>query len=174
MSETPQPPDKPQTPGGTGKPRAGRALKIALALSMGVNLLILGVVGGAVLGRGGGPDEAPAIRMLGLGPFAFALSRDDRQEVRNRIEADLPALGRDRVALGHGLREVQNALLAEPFDRAAAEAALMRTRRAGHALQSRGHTALLDTLEVMSAADRVAVAERLGRALRRIGGRGGD
>ncbi|MFW5642332.1 MAG: periplasmic heavy metal sensor, partial [Roseicyclus sp.] len=59
-------------------------------------------------------------------------------------------------------------LLAEPFDRAAAGQALSRARLAASELQARGHAALLDTLEEMPPEARAAVAERLGRAMRRV------
>jgi uncharacterized membrane protein len=160
MSDTPEGP----------KAKTGRGVKIALAVSLALNLLVVGLVGGALLGRGGDPGDAPAIRTLGLGPFALALSREGRDDVRRRIEADLPAIARDRIRIGRSLREVQRALLTEPFDRAAAAAALARSREASVALQAHGHGALLDALAAMSAEDRAAVAERLGRAMRRFGG----
>ncbi|MCU4654027.1 periplasmic heavy metal sensor [Roseibacterium sp. SDUM158016] len=167
MSELP-----PTPPPAQSGPKSGRWLKIALAVSLALNLAVAGLVGGAMLGRGG-PDDAPAIRTLGLGPFALALSREGRDEVRGRIESDLPRLRTERMAVGRGLLEVQRALVADPFDRAAAEAALARSRAAAMALQGYGHAALLDTLEEMSLAERSRVAERLGRAMRRIAGREG-
>jgi uncharacterized membrane protein len=167
MSEPvpPVPPVPPEPPR-----RSGRGVKIALAVSLALNLAVAGLVGGAILGRSG-PGEAPAIRALGLGPFALALPRERRDEVRGRIEADMPRLRAERSEIGRSLREVQRALLAEPFDRAAAAQALARSREATLALQSAGHAALLDTLEAMSAEERAALAQGLGRALRRMGGR---
>jgi len=89
--------------------------------------------------------------------------------VRARIDRE--ALRADRRALGAGLMQLRGALLAEPFDRPAAEGALARARGATEALQGHGHGALLDHVETMSAAERAALAERLDRALRRMGGR---
>lgn len=172
MSETSNAPQPAPDPA-PRKGRTGRGVKIALAVSLAVNLLVAGLVGGAILGLRGGADGSPAIRTLGLGPFAIALGREGREEVRGRIEADLPVLARDRVVLGRSLREVQRALLTDPFDRDMAEAALMRSRRAGLVLQARGHAALLDTFEQMSPEERAEVAERLARTLRRIGNRSG-
>lgn len=150
--------------------RVGRGVKIALGLSLAVNLLVLGLVVGAILsvgpGRSGGDD--PRLRSLGLGPFAIALSREDRAAVIDRIDRD--ALRQNRRALGLGLVQLRAALVAEPFDRAAAEAALLRARGAAAALQGQGHRAVLDQVEMMSAADRAELADRLGRALRRMGG----
>jgi uncharacterized membrane protein len=165
MPETPRTPP-PRTRG------AGRGIKIALAVSLALNLLVAGLVGGAVLRRGG-PDEAPAIRALGLAPFAIALPREGRDDMRHRIEADAPRLRAERARIGDSLREVRRALLAEPFDREAAEAALSNSREAAMALQAYGHDALLDTLEGMSAEERSAMAERLGRAMRWIARRDG-
>lgn len=157
---------------GQGRPRkTGRALKIALGLSLAVNLLILGLVGGALLavGPGRSGDDDPRLRTLGLGPFAIALSREDRAAVTDRIDRD--ALRAERRALGGNLVQLRDAIVAEPFDRAAAEAALERSRLAASALQGLGHAALLDQVETMDAAERADLAERLSRALRRMGGR---
>ncbi|PWK60675.1 periplasmic heavy metal sensor [Roseicyclus mahoneyensis] len=157
---------------GQGRPRTpGRGVKIALGLSLAVNLLILGLVGGALLavgpGRSGGDD--PRLRTLGLGPFAIALSREDRAAVTDRIDRD--ALRAERRALGRSLVQLRDAIVAEPFDRAAAEAALEGSRSAAAGLQGLGHAALLDQVETMSAAERADLAGRLSRALRRMGGR---
>jgi uncharacterized membrane protein len=157
MSETPQTPRR----------RTGRGIKIALALSLALNLLVAGLVGGAILARPA-PGEAPAIRTLGLGPFALALPREARDEVRDRIEADMAELRRNRAEIGRSLMAVRRALVSDPFDRHAAERALGRSREAAIALQAQGHGALLDTLESMSAAERAVVAERMGRTLRRM------
>jgi uncharacterized membrane protein len=153
-------------------PRTGRGVKIALALSLALNLLVLGLVGGALLSFGppGGGDD-PRLRTLGLGPFALALEREDRDAMRGRLDGE--ALRADRRVIGASLAELRGALLADPFDRAAAEAALARARGATEALQGRGHAALLDQIGTMSASERAALAERLERALRRMGGRGG-
>jgi uncharacterized membrane protein len=164
MSE-PFPPES-----GAKPPRtSGRGIKIALALSLAFNLLIVGLVAGAMLGGDrapGGSAGAPGLRTLGLGPFALALSRDDRAVMRERF-GDLDFRG-DRRAIGGALRDIQAALRADPFDRTGAEAAFARSRRAAEGLQAQGHGALLDHLETMSAPDRVALADRLSRALRRV------
>lgn len=150
-------------------------MKIALAVSLAFNLLVVGLVAGAILGRPA-PGEAPAIRTLGLGPFALALPREARGEIAGRIEADMAEVRRNRVDIGRSLIAVRGALMADPFDRAAAERALSQSRMAASALQAQGHAALLDTLEAMTPAERAVVAERLERTLRRLarGDRDGD
>ena len=67
------------------KPRRG--LKIALALSLAVNLAIVGLVVGAMIGFGPmGDRDDPRLRALGLGPFAMALSREDRAGFAARMD----------------------------------------------------------------------------------------
>jgi Heavy-metal resistance len=57
-------------------PRApGRWMRVALVLSLAVNLLVAGMAVGVAL-RGGPPETA--VRDLGFGPFAAALSPADR------------------------------------------------------------------------------------------------
>jgi len=147
-------------------PRAGRGIRIALAVSLALNVAVAGLVGGALLGRGG-PEDPPALRMLGLGPFALALPADGRDQLRGRLEEMTPDLRAERTRIGMSLRHVQGALLAEPFDRDAAARALAGSREAAMTLQASGHAALLEMLQGMSAEERALVARRLGRVLRR-------
>lgn len=150
-------------------PRVGRGLKIALALSLAVNLAVAGLVIGAVIGFGPtGDRDDPRLRALGLGPFAMALSREDRAGFSERL--DRGALRQERRALGEGLTALGQALRSEPFDRAAAAAALARLRVATTGLQTVSHDALLDQIAQMPAAERAALADRFARALRRMGG----
>lgn len=153
------------------KPRTGRSVKIALAISLAVNVAVVGVIGGAVLGSGGSRDSgAPALRALGLAPFARALSRQDRAELRTRIEGTGVELRENRREIGRALRVVDEALRAEPFDRAAVEEAFARSRGMVVLLQETGHTALLDQIETMNAAERRELADQLGRVMRRTRG----
>ena len=148
--------------------RGGRGVKIALALSLALNLAIVGLVAGVVLGADrGGERGAPPLRNLGIGPFIFALDRDGRDELRQQLDTNGPALRDERRAIGRTLRTVQEALLAEPFDRDAAEVALQQLREGATSLQLEGHNALLDQFEAMSAEDRAEVAARLDRVIRR-------
>lgn len=149
--------------------KSGRGLKIALAMSLALNLAVAGLVLGAMIGFGPRADrDDPRLRALGLGPFAIALSREDRAGFAARIDRE--SLGAERRSLGMGLRQLGEALRADPFDRTAAEAALARMRAATATLQGVSHTALLDQIAQMPPAERAVLADRLGRALRRMGG----
>lgn len=150
-------------------PKTGRGLKIALAISLAANLAVIGLVAGALIGFGPtGDRDDQRLRSLGLGPFAMALTREDRAGFAARIDHD--RMRAERQALGAGLAALGSALQSEPFDRPAAAAALGAMRGATGAMQAVSHAALLDQIAAMSPRARGALADRLERALRRMGG----
>ena len=169
MTETPTSPTPNPTPSPAPR-RKGRGLKIALGLSLTFNMLVVGIVAGAVWGKIGRPpteaDGPLALRTLGLGPVIFAMEREDRAALRDRIEADRHRLHPAIRGLGGSLQQAIDAIRAEPFDRGAVSAALAGSRQQIEALQSGGHELLLDQLEVMSPEARAALADRMERRLR--------
>jgi len=157
-----------------GPRRAGRGVKIALGISLALNLAVLGAIGGAVLTGAPGAgmhDRLDMMRSLGLGPMGLALERDDREEIAARATTDRVALRADRRALLEATLAFSDAVAAEPFDRAAAAAALQAQRGHVVGLQERGHLALLDQLETMPQAARERFTDRLRHALTRHGDR---
>ncbi len=152
------------------KPRTRRGIKIALGLSLAVNLLIFGAIGGAMLnGRPDGPvrDRVDLVRTLGLGPLGRALEREDRTQIVARVGQDRAAVRAERTALLNATMAFVTAVESRPFDREATAAALAMQRDHVHGLQERGHGALLDQLERMSPEDRAGFAERLRRSIER-------
>ena len=147
---------------------SGRGLRIALGVSVALNLLVAGLVAGAVL-RDGGPRDR-MLRDLDFGPFTEALEPRDRD-----------ALRRDFVDRSRGMRDARDAmradfdallavLRAEPFDVAAARAVLEGQRSRMQARIDLGRDLLLERLAAMSVEARSAFADRLERRLRRGGG----
>ncbi len=148
MSETP-----PRTP-------PGRGLKIALVVSVALNLLVAGMIGGAFLR--GGPD-----RDLGFGPFAEALTEDDHRALRQEFMARAPDMREMRRSQRAAMRDLLSALRAEPFDPAALEMAMAAAAsRMGDRLRI-GQEILVRHLAAMSPADRAAFADRLEAAAAR-------
>ncbi|WP_168193242.1 periplasmic heavy metal sensor [Rhodophyticola sp. CCM32] len=145
-------------------------MKIALALSLAANLLIIGVISGAALGRiGSGPVDADGpmgLRAIGLGPLAFVLDREDRAALRARLTADRSRLQPDLRGLGRSMQQVSTALRADPFDRAAMSDLLRQQRGHVQGLQTEGHRVLLDQLQDMTPEARAALADRLQRRMR--------
>lgn len=152
------------------KPRSPKWVKVVLVISLAMNLAVAGLVLGT-FARGDGlrdrVEHSIALRSLGLGPFSRALSPEDRDELRGRVTRDGVELREERRAVGRELRRIEQALRADPFDRAGVEAALARSRNLVVSLQEIGHTALLDQIETMSFEDRIALADSLEEVTRR-------
>jgi len=151
----------------TKPPKTRLWVRVLLGVSLALNLLVLGLVGGAML-RFGGPEgmRAPP-RSVGAALFR-ELPREDRRALRSgageshdqrhaRLKADAEALGA--------------ALRATPFDAGAMEILLeghAKTRADSHMFLQR---AWLDRVVAMSDAGRQAYADRLERALSRTRGK---
>lgn len=145
------------------QPVAPRYLRIALVLSLSVNLLVAGLVAGAVL-RGGQSPEA--VRDLGFGPFAAALSEDDRKALRQAYMLRAVQGGDTRRAMAGNMQALVAALRADPFN---PEAARDLMQQASDRLAKRidlGMSLLFDLIAGMPEAARLDFADRLATELR--------
>lgn len=152
------------------KPRTRRGIKIALGLSLALNLLILGSIGGAMInGRPDGPirDRVDLVRTLGLGPLGRALDREDRDQIVARVGENRADVRAEREALLNATMAFVTAVESVPFDREATAAALALQRDHVHGLQERGHAALVDQLGRMSPEARAEFARRLRHSIER-------
>lgn len=159
-------------PDTTPKPGSGLRgwLRVVLFASLALNLVIVGVVAGALL-RDGGPGGPRGPGRDGALPYTAALSDDQRRAVRRAIVAareNNPAKGRWLP----GYTEAIAILRAEQFDAAALEAVLIRQAEASRAYSDTGRAALLAAVAEMSAEDRAAYADRLEEAMARLRNRG--
>ena len=150
------------------KTRMAPRLRLLLFGSLALNILVIGIVAGAVIfgpyrdGPRGAHRFDPAI-----GALSRALNEDDRQEIRKRVR-----VARDALRPAHSRHQkVMQALItdlrATPFDPDAV-AQHMRDLR-GH-LNGRveiGQKILLDYLQGLDAAERQAYADRLQEVLNR-------
>lgn len=137
----------------------GRAVRIALAVSVALNLAVLGVVAGAALKHGGSGRAVE--RDIGFGPFSEALSREDRRALRGKILQRAPELRSVRKDMQADTQSLLAVLRAEPFD-AAGLAVVMETQRARMAGRlDVGQAVLRDFLIAMTPEARKAFADRL-------------
>jgi uncharacterized membrane protein len=150
----------------SGKPdfRWGRVL---LFVSLALNFAVLGIIGGAVMGRFG-PDRGNiAAREVGFGFFTEALSDQDRKDLRRAYGQVRPDIRADRRQMREDLQRVVDLLRATPFDaealRSSLDAGVSRIRER----QELGQTIILDHLSKMTAEERVAFADRLENSLKR-------
>ena len=124
MAETnPVPPPTPRS----GSPLWMRGL---LVVSLAVNLLVFGMIGGAVL-SGGGPGAArEAVRDLDGTPFVRALSPQDRRALLRELRGEREVLRDSRTALRDRFENLLAALRADDFDAASLERILAGQREA--------------------------------------------
>lgn len=163
MTETgPQPP---VTPAG-GEPRPCRGLKIALVISVALNLAVAGLVLGAWLGDG---HRKGMPRDLTFGPFSEALSDADRRELRKALMSRAGEFRNSREAARADFEGLLVALRADPFDPAAMTAALAAIETRNAERLELGRSLIETRLTEMSTEDRRAFADRLEKGLRRGG-----
>jgi uncharacterized membrane protein len=162
---TPPPAPAPDTPPPVMAPPSGRGMKIALAISVALNLCVVGVVAGAWLRDGPGGHGMP--RDLSFGPFSEALSLEDRRALRKALIDRAPGFREARAAAQAEFAALLEALRASPFDPAAVQTALaaIEARNAGRL--ELGRSLIEARIAQMSEADRLAFADRLENGLRR-------
>jgi Spy/CpxP family protein refolding chaperone len=144
----------------------GRGLKIALAVSLAANLLVVGVVAGGWLRRAvdGGPPSVE--RLLREGD---AGQRARLQAIVDQRTPDFEARRATQRAARATVREVATA---EPFDAAALDTALAALRAADGAVAEARHRTFAALIAEMPPERRAEVVARFGRMLgeRRRGG----
>lgn len=143
----------------------GRVIRIALVLSLALNVIVMGVVLGAVFG---GHPMRPGLRSdVGFGPLTAGLSRADRKALRARFEAAAPDFRAGRRASEQDFRAFAALLQADDWDRAAAEGLLAQQGARMAERLAVGRSILLDYVADMSPEDRRALGARIARALHR-------
>ena len=159
--------DEPPVPGGPAAPRrAGRGLRIALAISVALNLAVVGLVAGAAM-RGFPRMAEMAVRDIGFGPYSRALAPEDREALRRAFVAQAPDLRQVRTEMRQDLALVAAALRAEPFDPAALQEVMERSSARTMRFAALGHSLLLERVSAMSGPQRHALADRLEEDQRR-------
>lgn len=141
-------------------------IRVLLVVSLALNLLVIGIVGGAMFARSKWQGyHSPGVELAG-GPLTHALDRADRRAIwreMRKVHRDDRAAQADRIADFEGLIAD---LKATPF-----EAEAVRTRLAQHRgmLNDRlelGQTLLLQRITQMDASERASYADRLRETLK--------
>ncbi len=147
-------------------------LRIALFVSLAVNLLLLGVFGGAALSEWRGQrerGEAAVARSPNMRAVLGALPPERAAAIRERVIETW----RDARAERRGAREARMALLrvvsAETYDIATARAAFAQMRVADAAVAERFHEVVADAMASMTVEERRQLLRQL--AQRRAEGR---
>ncbi len=142
-----------------------RWIKIALAVSLAINLLIIGIAGG-MAARFGGSDGPPRMSDSG-GAYTRALTPKDRREIGKDLGQQFQEMRKGRAIVQEQYREMLAVLKAEPFDRGAAEDVLQRQSGIADQRRKVSERALLDRFEAMTPAERAAFVVRLEQGIER-------
>ncbi|MBX9861568.1 MAG: periplasmic heavy metal sensor [Hyphomicrobium sp.] len=154
MSDLPQPPSAAPDPG-------KRRLKYALIASLALNLLILGAVAGTMLGHRqhmprGGPGGGEDFGMMGL---TRVLPDERRKEMRKLLREDRASLRPLMDDVRTARRAAADKLAAEPFDRAALDAAISSVAEKERTLRQTAVKAFLGHVETLKPDERAKLAE---------------
>ena len=145
-----------------GAPQSsGRWLRIALAISLAVNLGIAGVVAGAMFRNHGPMQDGMIAKDLGFGPFTEALSKEDRGALRRAFLAKVPELRDGRRAMRKDFTALLDQLRAVPFDQSALRAVFDRQNVRNTDRLKLGQELIFDLVVSMTDEARQAFAARL-------------
>lgn len=143
--------------------RRRRALRLALMVSLALNLLLAGLLAGGALRAWQAPAHPAMAEMRALW---HVLPGETRHALRSEF--------RTRARAGHGIREqaasppaLPELLRAEPFDADAFVVALANVRDHRAERAERAEQALAQHLAALAATERAAIAERLEERLER-------
>lgn len=152
----------------------GRGGRVLLYLSLAVNLLVVGLVVGALVSGGDKLRDRrpPAAGEGGFGPVFSALEPEDRRVLGREMRQILQTERRDRREMRALMTEFVTVLASDPFDEAAFDALLdvqfgeatFRLGLARDVFEAR--------VQEMSVAERQALSERLAAELEKRAARG--
>ncbi|MFN4129163.1 MAG: periplasmic heavy metal sensor [Paracoccaceae bacterium] len=148
----------------------GRGVKILLALSLALNLAIVGTAAGfALRGQDASRHGPPVVRDLNFGPFTDALTRDQRRALLRGFVEKGPGLHTLRAQMRGDFDAVLTALRATPFDATAFRTTIEGQSNRMAARAEAGRDALVVLVLQMSDDDRAAFVARLENSLDRRG-----
>ena len=141
-------------------------IKILLAVSLALNLAVVGLVAGSSLR--GGPMMAGRTPAMGYAmPYVLALPHELRRNVFGAVRQDKSYP--NRRARREEYRRMITALRATPFDAAAVEAVLARQAEGASRVQSSAQAAWLEAVASLSDEERMAYTKRMEDSLERRG-----
>ncbi|MDG2339678.1 MAG: periplasmic heavy metal sensor [Paracoccaceae bacterium] len=142
-----------------------RWVKIALAVSLSANLLVVGLAFGMFtqVRKGAPPIKAGE----SAGAYTFALSPRDRREIGKSMADQSKSSGRDRQRVTGEYDRMIAILKAETFDRDAAKQVLGSQFEIANERRLTAEDLLLDRLEQMTLEERIEFSERLLEGVKR-------
>lgn len=142
-----------------------RRTKVLLAVSLGLNMLVIGAVGGMVFHDG--PDRGPGDKDAAFGPYTRALSHQDRKVIGKALRNEIGSFRQNLPKIRAGFAALKEALSADVYDRDLVHQLVKEQEALGLRRHQVGQRLLLERLDAMSQQDRRKFAERLGHGTRR-------
>lgn len=156
-------------PSNTERKKRGFAwTKVLLVASLALNLLIVGVIAGSVLGAKP-KDNNPLLRNLGYGPFVGALPSEDKYQMTEALKRQAGSFRENRRELRREFETLLDLLRTDPFDAAQLEAVIMRQSSHISERLELGSELLIERIVAMTPEARAAYADRLDKQLKRRG-----
>jgi len=145
--------------------------EVVLVISLGLNILVIGLIAGAFLREGKPIGFRPDrnIAALGLRPYYRALDKKDRVELRKSARAQQGGFRSGAKVMRAALLVVADRLEAEPFDLGAVKAELTSQADVIAGNISFGHKLLLEQISGMTREERKKMADNLRRPPRQSG-----
>jgi Spy/CpxP family protein refolding chaperone len=140
--------------------------KTVLVLSLALNLMFLGLLGGAIL-RGGPQGRDMMVRDVNFGPLSEAFSKADRAALRRDFLKAAPDVKGQRQAMQDDMAAMLDVLRAPVFERAKVEAIFARQADRTADRQRLGQDLVLDLVADMTPETRKDFAARLEEALKK-------
>lgn len=137
-----------------------RWLRPLLIVSLGFNLVILGLAGGHELSRAIYGPRVP-VRDLGFGPFTQALSPNDRRAMLREFMSQAKDFGAQKEAMRADFDSLLADLRGPSYDPSVFAAVMARQKARTDEWLALGQKLLMDRIAQMSPADRAAFADRL-------------
>lgn len=138
-----------------------RSIKILLAVSLALNMLVIGAIGGMVY-HGGPVGIALSERAAAYGPYTRALSHKDRKMIGQAMRVELGDARRNISEIRGGFAVLKAALTADVYDADLVRQLLNDQQTAGLKRYRVGQRLLLERINEMSPQERQTFAERLG------------
>lgn len=142
-----------------------------LIVSLALNLL----VAGAILGRSFSPEAqrskdrvAGPLRSVVGEPFVRALTREDRQALLADIRNEGPRFRENRESLRDRVEAFLTALRKDPFEPDVVRQLMEEQRSVAQGRQELGEVLLLNRLSAMTPDERAAYADRLAKSLKNL------
>ncbi|WP_415184026.1 periplasmic heavy metal sensor [Phaeovulum sp.] len=150
--------------GAVAAPKPGMRgwVRAVFIVSLALNLVVLGVVAGGVIGHAKHPPRH-RVSSISMGPFTASLSREDREALRRDAEAE----GQDFRAMQRAARadyaRLIAALRADPWNKAEVQAVLDGHRMRTLERIEIGGRLMFGRIAAMTPDERKAFADRLDR-----------